>query len=156
MWYWYYLIKGVCSCLRRLSTDLTSLSVCPAASPKLFLDSSSPCPTLSTMHSSLHSPLTRQLSTSSENSTPLGLGVQSTPVRKHFYFPVIWYELGHHEVSVFQFQNARNYQSAMTQPFWNTLLVKMWSFQMTEYDQVKECSLVSWTHCRHAILWGSE
>ncbi|XP_037611113.1 KAT8 regulatory NSL complex subunit 1-like isoform X3 [Sebastes umbrosus] len=48
-------------------------------SPKLFLDSSSPCPTLANMHSSLHSPLTRQLSTSSENSTPLGQGIQSTP-----------------------------------------------------------------------------
>ncbi|XP_020773848.1 KAT8 regulatory NSL complex subunit 1 isoform X2 [Boleophthalmus pectinirostris] len=46
-------------------------------SPKLFLDSSSPCPTLAHMHSSLHSPLTRQLSTSSENSTPLGPGAQS-------------------------------------------------------------------------------
>ncbi|XP_019133309.1 KAT8 regulatory NSL complex subunit 1 isoform X1 [Larimichthys crocea] len=48
-------------------------------SPKLFLDSSSPCPTLANMHSSLHSPLTRQLSTSSENSTPLGPGSQSIP-----------------------------------------------------------------------------
>lgn len=51
-------------------------------SPKLFLDSTSPCPTLANMHSSLHSPLTRQLSTSSENSTPLGPGGQgamSTP-----------------------------------------------------------------------------
>ncbi|GLD60008.1 KAT8 regulatory NSL complex subunit 1-like isoform X3 [Lates japonicus] len=48
-------------------------------SPKLFLDSSSPCPTVANMHSSLHSPLTRQLSTSSENSTPLGPGSQSVP-----------------------------------------------------------------------------
>ncbi|XP_040923421.1 KAT8 regulatory NSL complex subunit 1 isoform X2 [Toxotes jaculatrix] len=48
-------------------------------SPKLFLDSSSPCPTLPNMHSSLHSPLTRQLSTSSENSTPLGPSSQSVP-----------------------------------------------------------------------------
>ncbi|XP_070707633.1 KAT8 regulatory NSL complex subunit 1 isoform X3 [Pempheris klunzingeri] len=47
------------------------------SSPKLFLDSSSPCPTLANMHSSLHSPLTRQLSTSSENSTPLGPSSQS-------------------------------------------------------------------------------
>lgn len=31
------------------------------------------------MHSSLHSPLTRQLSTSSENATPLGAGGQSVP-----------------------------------------------------------------------------
>ncbi|KAI9537433.1 hypothetical protein NQZ68_025289 [Dissostichus eleginoides] len=59
--------------LREHSLDRTDTS------PKLFLDSSSPCPTLATMHSSLHSPLTRQLSTSSENSTPLGPGVQSTP-----------------------------------------------------------------------------
>ncbi|XP_034073386.1 KAT8 regulatory NSL complex subunit 1-like isoform X2 [Gymnodraco acuticeps] len=57
--------------LREHSLDRTDTS------PKLFLDSSSPCPTLATMHSSLHSPLIRQLSTSSENSTPLG--VQSTP-----------------------------------------------------------------------------
>ncbi|XP_034563412.1 KAT8 regulatory NSL complex subunit 1-like isoform X3 [Notolabrus celidotus] len=48
-------------------------------SPKLFLESSSPCPSLPNMHSSLHSPLTRQLSTSSENSTPLGIGGQSVP-----------------------------------------------------------------------------
>ncbi|XP_031698679.1 KAT8 regulatory NSL complex subunit 1-like isoform X2 [Anarrhichthys ocellatus] len=48
-------------------------------SPKLFMDSSSPCPTLANMHPSLHSPLTRQLSTSSENSTPLGQSIQSTP-----------------------------------------------------------------------------
>ncbi|XP_013870270.1 KAT8 regulatory NSL complex subunit 1 [Austrofundulus limnaeus] len=51
-------------------------------SPKLFLDSSSPCSTLPNLHPSLHSPLTRQLSTSSENSTPLGPGSQcisSTP-----------------------------------------------------------------------------
>ncbi|XP_047464865.1 KAT8 regulatory NSL complex subunit 1-like isoform X2 [Mugil cephalus] len=49
------------------------------SSPKLFLDSSSSCPTLANMHSSLHSPLTRQLSTSSENSTPLGSGSQGVP-----------------------------------------------------------------------------
>ncbi|XP_069016119.1 KAT8 regulatory NSL complex subunit 1-like isoform X2 [Embiotoca jacksoni] len=49
------------------------------SSPKLFLDSSSTCPTLANMHSSLHSPLTRQLSTSSENSTPLGASSQSIP-----------------------------------------------------------------------------
>ncbi|XP_069560603.1 KAT8 regulatory NSL complex subunit 1-like isoform X2 [Brachyistius frenatus] len=49
------------------------------SSPKLFLDSSSTCPTLANMHSSLHSPLTRQLSTSSENSTPLGTSSQSIP-----------------------------------------------------------------------------
>ncbi|KAM9336135.1 KAT8 regulatory NSL complex subunit 1-like isoform 2-T2 [Symphorus nematophorus] len=49
------------------------------SSPKLFLDSSSPCQTLANMHSSLHSPLTRQLSTSSENSTPLGPSSQSVP-----------------------------------------------------------------------------
>ncbi|KAK5851253.1 hypothetical protein PBY51_002059 [Eleginops maclovinus] len=59
--------------LREHSLDRTDTS------PKLFLDSSSTCPTLANMHSSLHSPLTRQLSTSSENSTPLGPGIQSTP-----------------------------------------------------------------------------
>ncbi|KAG8008831.1 KAT8 regulatory NSL complex subunit 1 [Nibea albiflora] len=59
--------------LREHSLDRTDTS------PKLFLDSSSTCPTLANMHSSLHSPLTRQLSTSSENSTPLGPGSQSIP-----------------------------------------------------------------------------
>uniref|UniRef100_A0A1A7YQR0 KAT8 regulatory NSL complex subunit 1 n=1 Tax=Iconisemion striatum TaxID=60296 RepID=A0A1A7YQR0_9TELE len=49
------------------------------SSPKLFLDSSSSCTALATMPSALHSPLTRQLSTSSENSTPLGLSSQSVP-----------------------------------------------------------------------------
>lgn len=49
------------------------------SSPKLFMDSSTPCTTLANMHSSLHSPLTRQLSTSSENSVPLGLSSQSVP-----------------------------------------------------------------------------
>ncbi|KAF7665101.1 hypothetical protein LDENG_00155350 [Lucifuga dentata] len=49
------------------------------SSPKLFLDSGSPCSTLPNLHSSFHNPLTRQLSTSSENSTPLGPGSQSVP-----------------------------------------------------------------------------
>lgn len=65
-------------------TDLSS----PAASPKIFLDSSTPCPTLTNMHSALHSPLPRQLSTSSENAMPLGAGSQSissTPVRKPLF-----------------------------------------------------------------------
>uniref|UniRef100_A0A3B3UUP9 KAT8 regulatory NSL complex subunit 1 n=1 Tax=Poecilia latipinna TaxID=48699 RepID=A0A3B3UUP9_9TELE len=48
-------------------------------SPKLFLDTSSPCTTLANMHPSLHSPLTRQLSTSSDTSTQLGAGSQSVP-----------------------------------------------------------------------------
>ncbi|XP_029953305.1 KAT8 regulatory NSL complex subunit 1 isoform X2 [Salarias fasciatus] len=47
------------------------------SSPKLFLDSSSSCPALASM--SLHSPLSRQLSTSSESSAPLGPGSQSVP-----------------------------------------------------------------------------
>ncbi|KAL0984440.1 hypothetical protein UPYG_G00141560 [Umbra pygmaea] len=43
------------------------------STPKLFLDSGSPCSSLASMHSSLHSPsLTRQLSTSSESSMPMG------------------------------------------------------------------------------------
>lgn len=57
----------------------------PAASPKLFLDSSTLCPSLANMHSSLHSPLSRQLSTSSESAAPLGSAIQSvpsTPVRR--------------------------------------------------------------------------
>lgn len=48
-------------------------------SPKLYLDSGSPCSALASMHSSLHSSLTRQLSTSSDNSTPLGSNSQSVP-----------------------------------------------------------------------------
>lgn len=67
-----------------LCGSLNLLVLVPPASPKLFLDSSSPCSTLPALHPSLHSPLTRQLSTSSENSTPLGPGSQSicsTPVR---------------------------------------------------------------------------
>ncbi|KAM3842589.1 KAT8 regulatory NSL complex subunit 1 [Diretmus argenteus] len=59
--------------LREQSLDRTD------PSPRLFLDSGSPCSTLANMHSSLHSPLTRQLSTSSENSTPLGPNSQSVP-----------------------------------------------------------------------------
>lgn len=56
-----------------------------AASPKLFLDSGALCPSLANMHSSLHSPLSRQLSTSSESAAPLGSASQSvpcTPVRR--------------------------------------------------------------------------
>ncbi|XP_028423605.1 KAT8 regulatory NSL complex subunit 1 isoform X2 [Perca flavescens] len=64
--------------LREHSLDRTDTS------PKLFLDTSSPCPTLANMHSSLHSPLTRQLSTSSENSTPLGQipGTHQQPIKR--------------------------------------------------------------------------
>lgn len=74
-----------CRCIK-ISQHWMCLS--PAASPKLFLDSSSLCPSLANIHSSLHSPLTRQLSTSSENATPLGTGSQSipsTPVREQVY-----------------------------------------------------------------------
>ncbi|XP_041830388.1 KAT8 regulatory NSL complex subunit 1-like isoform X3 [Melanotaenia boesemani] len=59
--------------IREHSLDRTDTS------PKLFVDSSSPCTTVANMHSSLHSPLTRQLSTSSENSTPLGASSQIIP-----------------------------------------------------------------------------
>ncbi|XP_030019433.1 KAT8 regulatory NSL complex subunit 1 isoform X2 [Sphaeramia orbicularis] len=59
--------------LREHSLDRTD------SSPKLFVDSASPCPTMANMHPSLHSPLTRQLSTSSENSTPLGPSSQGIP-----------------------------------------------------------------------------
>lgn len=75
------------------SSALPSLNIllCPAASPKIFVDASAPCPTLTTLHSALHSPLPRQLSTSSENAMPLGAGSQSissTPVQKPF-FPIL-------------------------------------------------------------------
>ncbi|XP_038847466.1 KAT8 regulatory NSL complex subunit 1 [Salvelinus namaycush] len=53
------------------------------STPKLFLDSGSPCSSLASLHSSLHSPsLTRQLSTSSESSTHIGpnsLSFSNTP-----------------------------------------------------------------------------
>ncbi|XP_046887801.1 KAT8 regulatory NSL complex subunit 1 [Hypomesus transpacificus] len=49
------------------------------SSLKLFLDSGSPCSSLASLHSSIHSPLTRQLSTSSESNTPLGPNSQSVP-----------------------------------------------------------------------------
>ncbi|KAJ3607918.1 hypothetical protein NHX12_024969 [Muraenolepis orangiensis] len=51
--------------------------------PKLYLDSGSPCSALGSMHSSLHGSLTRQLSTSSDNSTPLGSNSQSVPNTPH-------------------------------------------------------------------------
>lgn len=75
--------------LTQKSSTLQSLNIllCPAASPKIFVDSSAPCPTLTNLHSALHSPLPRQLSTSSENAMPLGAGSQSissTPVQKPF------------------------------------------------------------------------
>ncbi|XP_058477389.1 KAT8 regulatory NSL complex subunit 1 isoform X2 [Solea solea] len=59
--------------LREPSLDRTDTS------PKLFMESASTCPTLTNMHSSLHSPLTRQLSTSSENNMPLNSSSQSVP-----------------------------------------------------------------------------
>ncbi|XP_076007679.1 KAT8 regulatory NSL complex subunit 1-like isoform X2 [Genypterus blacodes] len=59
--------------LREHSLDRTD------SSPKLFMDSGSPCSTLPSMHSAFHNPLTRQLSTSSENSAPLGASSQSIP-----------------------------------------------------------------------------
>lgn len=58
-------------------------SLCPPASPKLLLDPSGSCS--APAHVALHSPLARQLSTSSESSTPLlgasGQGGPNTPVR---------------------------------------------------------------------------
>ncbi|KAL4630885.1 KAT8 regulatory NSL complex subunit 1 [Arapaima gigas] len=55
--------------------------------PKLFMDTGSPGSSLASMHTPTHSPLTRQLSTSSEGSTPLVLSSQSAtstpqPVRR--------------------------------------------------------------------------
>ncbi|XP_028332090.1 KAT8 regulatory NSL complex subunit 1-like isoform X2 [Gouania willdenowi] len=52
------------------------------SSLKVFLDTSSSCSALTNIHPTLHSPLTRQLSTSSEGSAPLGLsgqGLCNTP-----------------------------------------------------------------------------
>ncbi|KAG1958012.1 KAT8 regulatory NSL complex subunit [Pimephales promelas] len=50
-----------------------------ADSPKVMMDAGSPCPSLSSLHSSNTSPLTRQLSLPVESSTPLG---NSVPVRR--------------------------------------------------------------------------
>ncbi|XP_029106084.1 KAT8 regulatory NSL complex subunit 1 isoform X1 [Scleropages formosus] len=55
--------------------------------PRLFTDTGSPCSSLASLHTPTHSPLTRQLSTSSEGSTPLALSSQSAtstpqPVRR--------------------------------------------------------------------------
>lgn len=43
--------------------------------PKVMMDAGSPCPSLSSLHSSNTSPLTRQLSLPIESSTPLGNSV---------------------------------------------------------------------------------
>lgn len=50
-----------------------------ADSPKVMMDAGSPCPSLSSLHSSNTSPLTRQLSLPVESSTPLG---NSVPIRR--------------------------------------------------------------------------
>ncbi|KAG5279581.1 hypothetical protein AALO_G00079340 [Alosa alosa] len=55
--------------------------------PKLYTDVGSPCPSLSGVQTPTHSPLLRQISTSSETSTPLSLTGQSatstpTPIRR--------------------------------------------------------------------------
>ncbi|XP_051769655.1 KAT8 regulatory NSL complex subunit 1 [Ctenopharyngodon idella] len=50
-----------------------------ADSPKVMMDAGSPCPSLSSLHSSNTSPLTRQLSLPIESSTPLG---NSVPIRR--------------------------------------------------------------------------
>ncbi|KAM6951083.1 KAT8 regulatory NSL complex subunit 1-like [Aplochiton taeniatus] len=59
--------------LRQHSLDRTD------PSPKVYLESGSSCSSLASLHSSIHSPITRQLSTSSESSTPLILNSQSVP-----------------------------------------------------------------------------
>lgn len=50
------------------------ISSCHIA-PKVMMDAGSPCPSLSSLHSSNTSPLTRQLSLPIESSTPLGNSV---------------------------------------------------------------------------------
>ncbi|KAJ8284484.1 hypothetical protein COCON_G00033340 [Conger conger] len=57
------------------------------ANPKLCVDAGSPCSPLGGLHTPSHSPLIRQLSTSSESSTPVGPGSQSAtstpqPIRR--------------------------------------------------------------------------
>ncbi|KAM9715744.1 LOW QUALITY PROTEIN: KAT8 regulatory NSL complex subunit 1-like [Menidia menidia] len=53
----------------------------PDASPKLLVEAGSPCPPLPSVHA-LHSPLTRQLSTSSENSAPPGAASTPQPIKR--------------------------------------------------------------------------
>ncbi|XP_028675656.1 KAT8 regulatory NSL complex subunit 1 [Erpetoichthys calabaricus] len=54
--------------------------------PRHFVDTESPCSSLASLQTRAHSPLMRQLSTSSENSTPVAANSQSTsstlPVRR--------------------------------------------------------------------------
>ncbi|KAJ8264616.1 hypothetical protein GJAV_G00151320 [Gymnothorax javanicus] len=57
------------------------------ASPTVYMDVTSPCSPLAGLHTSSHGPLVRQLSTSSESSTPVGSGCQSAtstpqPIRR--------------------------------------------------------------------------
>ncbi|XP_035262096.1 KAT8 regulatory NSL complex subunit 1-like isoform X1 [Anguilla anguilla] len=57
------------------------------ANPKLCVDAGGPCSPLTGLHTPSHSPLVRQLSTSSEGSTPVGPGSQSAtstpqPIRR--------------------------------------------------------------------------
>ncbi|XP_028842985.1 KAT8 regulatory NSL complex subunit 1 isoform X2 [Denticeps clupeoides] len=55
--------------------------------PKLYMDMGNSCPSLTTLQTPTHSPLLRQLSTSSETSTPVSINSQSigsnpTPIRR--------------------------------------------------------------------------
>ncbi|XP_023692775.2 KAT8 regulatory NSL complex subunit 1 [Paramormyrops kingsleyae] len=59
----------------------------PDVTSKLFMDTGSPCSSLTSLHTPTHSPLMRQLSASSESSTHLGPGSQSAtatpqPIRR--------------------------------------------------------------------------
>ncbi|KAJ8364773.1 hypothetical protein SKAU_G00136040 [Synaphobranchus kaupii] len=47
------------------------------ANPKLCMDTGSPCSPMASLQTPIHSPLIRQLSTSSESSTPVGPTIQS-------------------------------------------------------------------------------
>lgn len=137
------------------------------ASPKLFMDSSTPCTTLANMHSSLHSPLTRQLSTSSENSVPLGLSSQSvpsTPVRtppqiSHLIWMIQIISPGFLKMlAVFFFKQAllQSYILLMTFIYFSSC-VEIWWFHMTQDDKhsiKKMCSRESLRRgvCGKAVL----
>lgn len=138
------------------------------ASPKLFMDSSTPCTTLANMHSSLHSPLTRQLSTSSENSVPLGLSSQSvpsTPVRtppqiSHLIWMIQIISPGFLKMlAVFFFLKQALLQSyilLMTFIYFSSC-VEIWWFHMTQDDRhsiKKMCSRESLRRgvCGKAVL----
>lgn len=62
--------------VKRISVSYNGVYISSShIAPKVMMDAGSPCPSLSSLHSSNASPLTRQLSLPIESSTPLGNSV---------------------------------------------------------------------------------